>query len=97
MKRGVIARILLLPGRVAEAKLSLKYLYDTYGDNIYVSLMNQYTPPHDMPAPLNRRVSRAEYSELVDYAERLGVKNAFIQESGTATESFIPPFDNTGV
>ena len=50
-----------------------------------------------MPAPLNRRVSRAEYSELVDYAERLGVKNAFIQEGGTSSESFIPAFDNSGV
>ena len=97
MMRGVIVRILLLPGHVAEAKLSLKYLMDTYGDSIYISLMNQYTPMPDMPSPLNRRVTRDEYEQLLDYAEKLGLKNGFTQEFGTASESFIPPFDNTGI
>ncbi len=97
MKRGTIVRILLLPSHIAEAKLSVKYLYDTYGDKIYISLMNQYTPMEDMPRPLDRKVTRAEYRELVEYAESLGVRNCFIQEVGTASESFIPPFDNTGI
>ena len=97
MVRGIIARILLLPGHVAEAKLSLKYLLDTYGDKIYISLMNQYTPMPDMKPPLNRRVTHEEYRQLTDYAEKLGLKNGFTQEFGTASESFIPPFDNTGV
>lgn len=97
MRRGMIVRILLLPGRVAEAKLSLKYLMDTYGDNIYVSLMNQYTPMPGMAPPLNRKVTREEYHELLDYAEKLGLKNGFTQDFGTASESFIPLFDLTGV
>ena len=97
MRRGVIVRILLLPGHVAEAKLSLKYLLDRYGDKIYISLMNQYTPMPGMPRPLDRRVSREEYLSLVDYAEKIGLKNGFTQEFGTAKESFIPEFDLTGV
>ncbi len=97
MTRGMIVRILLLPGRVAEAKLSLKYLYDTYGDKIYISLMNQYTPMPDMKPPLDRTVTREEYYQLLDYAEKIGVKNGFTQDFGTAEESFIPPFDLTGV
>lgn len=97
MTRGVIVRILLLPSHVAEAKLSLKHLLDTYGDSIYISLMNQYTPMKDMTPPLNRRVTHSEYYELIDYAEKIGLKNGFIQEFGTAEESFIPPFDNTGI
>ena len=97
MKKGVIVRILLLPGHVAEAKLSLKYLIDSYGDDIYVSLMNQYTPMPDMKPPLNRRVTREEYEQLIDYAEKIGLKNGFTQDFGTAVESFIPPFDNTGI
>ena len=97
MTRGVIVRILLLPGHVAEAKLSLKYLMDTYGDKIYVSLMNQYTPMQGMEPPLDRKVTRDEYYQLTDYAERLGLVNGFTQEFGTAEESFIPPFDNTGI
>ena len=97
MTRGVVVRVLLLPGHVAEAKLSLKYLVDTYGDKIYISLMNQYTPMPNMRQPLDRRVTREEYNQLVDYAERLGLKNGFTQDFGTAKESFIPPFDNTGI
>ena len=92
MKRGVIVRILLLPGHVAEAKLNLKYLYGKYGDKIFISLMSQYTPSPDMPSPINRRVTKAEYGELVEYAERLGVKNAFIQEISSAKDEYIPEF-----
>jgi putative pyruvate formate lyase activating enzyme len=92
MQSGVIVRILLLPSHVAEAKLSLKHIYDTYGNNVYVSLMNQYTPMKGMTSPLDRTVTNAEYSELVRYAERIGVVNAFIQEGGTQKESFIPDF-----
>ena len=93
MRSGVIVRLLLLPSHVAEAKLSLKYLYNTYGDNIYISLMNQYTPMQGMMSPLDRTVTNSEYSELLSYAERLGVVNAFIQEGGTQKESFIPDFE----
>ena len=97
MTRGVIVRILLLPGHLAEAKLNLKYLYENYGDNIYISLMNQYTPMPNMPPPRNRTPTSSEYGELTDYALRLGVTNAFIQEGEAQSESFIPPFDLSGV
>lgn len=97
MTSGVIVRILLLPRHVAEAKLSVKYIYDTYGDRVYISLMSQYTPVGEVAPPLNRRVTHAEYSELVEYAEKLGVKNGFTQEYASAQKSFIPSFDNTGV
>ena len=93
MTRGVIVRILLLPGRVAEAKLNVKYLHEKYGDKIYISLMSQYTPSPDLEPPLNRRVTIAEYDELVNYAEKLGIKNAFTQEREAASESFIPDFE----
>ena len=97
MERGVIVRVLLLPRHLAEAKLNVRRLYDSYGDGIYLSLMSQYTPPRGMEPPLDRRVTAEEYRELVEYAERIGVKNAFIQEHDAASESFIPPFDNSGV
>ena len=90
---GVVVRVLLLPSHLAEAKLNVKYLYETYGDKIYISLMSQYTPMENMPPPLNRRVTLAEYDELVSYAEKLGIKNAFTQERESAKESFIPPFE----
>lgn len=97
MREGVIVRILLLPGHVAEAKLATKYIYETYGDSVYISLMSQYTPMPDMTAPLDRRVTAAEYAELVDYAAEKGIIHAFVQEGTAASESFIPPFDLTGI
>ena len=92
MRSGVIVRVLLLPSHVAEAKLTVKHLYETYGNKIYISLMNQYTPMVGMKAPLNRTVTNSEYSQLITYAERIGVVNAFIQDGGTQSESFIPEF-----
>ena len=102
MKQGVIVRHLLLPGHKKNAKGVLKYLYETYGDKIYISLMNQYTPFErlkDKPEyqKLCRRVTKREYETVVDYMLELGVKNAFIQEGETATESFIPEFDMEGI
>ena len=98
MQKGVIVRHLLLPGQIQNGKDVVKYVYETYGDKVYLSLMNQYTPlPHVEKWPeLNRKVTEAEYEELVDYAIELGVENGFIQEGETAQESFIPAFEGEG-
>ncbi len=97
MKRGVIVRHLILPGAVRDSKDVIKYLYDTYQDDIYISIMNQYTPVMKEEnakryPELMRRLTKKEYDEVVDYAIALGVENGFIQEGDTAKESFIPPF-----
>ena len=74
--------------------MGLKYLYDTFGDKIYISIMNQFTPVTDLSEfpEINRKVTEEEYDEVVDYAVDLGVENGFIQEGETASESFIPEF-----
>lgn len=99
MQRGVIVRHLQLPGCLEDSKKVIRYLYETYGDRIYISIMNQYTPPvYGSRFPeLNRRLTEREYNKLVDYAIGLGVENGFIQEGETALESFIPAFDLEGV
>lgn len=99
MKKGVIVRHLMLPGGIKDSKAVVKYLYETYGNQIFVSLMNQYTPlPHVTDYPeINRKLKKFEYDRLVDYAIALGVENGFIQEGETAEESFIPAFTNEGV
>ena len=99
MRRGVIVRHLLLPGHVREAKKVVGYLHETYGDQIYISMMNQYTPMSEKFADpnLNRRVTNREYERLLDYAAEIGVENGFYQEGATADESFIPEFDYEGV
>ena len=100
MKKGVIVRHLLLPGHVKDSKAVLKYLHETYQDQIYISIMNQYTPMPGINArypELGRKLTSQEYDEVVDYAIELGVENGFIQDGETAEESFIPTFDTSGV
>jgi putative pyruvate formate lyase activating enzyme len=100
MTKGVIVRHLLLPGHIQDSKEIIDYLYSTYGNDIYISIMSQYTPMKDIGIKypeLSNKVSQEEYDELVDYAIDIGVENGFIQEGDTADESFIPPFDNEGV
>jgi putative pyruvate formate lyase activating enzyme len=97
MVRGTLVRILLLPDGVGDAKLSLLHLWKKYGDHIGYSIMQQYTPMPHLPAPLDRRVTPHEYRTLVEYAISLGIEDAYIQEREAAEESFIPPFDLTGV
>ena len=94
MKKGMIVRHLLLPGHLEDSKKIIKYLYDKYKDNIYISIMNQYTPVNKTKYDnLNRKVTNEEYDELINYALDLGIENAFIQEGETQNESFIPDFD----
>lgn len=96
MKKGVIVRHLVLPGYVEESKKIIKYLFDTYENQIYISIMNQFTPfarVEEFPE-LNRKITEDEYDEVVDYAIDLGVEQGFIQEGETADESFIPSFDS---
>ncbi len=102
IKRGVIVRHLVLPGCTKDSKDVIRYLYETYGNSIYISIMNQYTPlikGRDATAfpELTRRLTKREYAKVVDYAINLGVENAYIQEGKTAEESYIPAFDGTGV
>ena len=95
MTRGLIVRVLILPGHADDAIKIIEYLYNKYGDNIWISIMNQFTPcnlifEYDN---LNREITDDEYNMVVHYACDLGVVNAFIQTGGTASESFIPKFD----
>jgi putative pyruvate formate lyase activating enzyme len=97
--KGVIVRHMTLPGYIEDSKNIIKYLNETFGDKIYMSIMNQYTPLTEVTKypEINRKITNDEYDELVDYAVDIGVENGFIQEGETALESFIPDFDCEGV
>ncbi len=99
MKKGVIVRHLLLPGHVREAKEVVRRLHEAYGNQIYLSIMNQYTPMEAVKEDrlLGRRVTKREYERVLDYALEIGVEQGFFQEGETARESFIPEFNGSGV
>ena len=94
LKKGLIVRVLVLPGHISDAKKIIEYLYKTYQNDIYISIMNQYTPVNSCSYEnLNRKLTEDEYEEVINYALTIGVDNAFIQEGDAAEESFIPNFD----
>lgn len=99
LRKGTVVRHLVLPGYIRDSMKIVEYLYGTYGDQIYISLMNQYTPlPRAADYPeISRRLTTYEYQKVVDYALELGVKNGYMQRGETARESFIPDFDCRGI
>lgn len=94
IKSGVIVRHLVLPGNIPDSKKILHHLYNSYGNSIYISIMNQYTPVvrQEKYPELNRKVYQEEYDEIIDFASEIGISNAFCQEEGTADEKYIPEF-----
>ena len=96
--KGVIVRHLMLPTHLEDSKNIIKYLYDKYQDNVYISIMSQYTPIKTLKYnELNNTINFNEYEKLLDYAYTIGIRNAYIQEEESCSESFIPVFDNEGV
>ena len=98
IKKGIIVRHLMLPNQKEDTKKILNYLYKTYQDNIYLSIMNQYTIMDNLPfEELKQTIKEKDYDEVIDYAISLGIKNAFCQLDNTNTKEFIPNFNLEGV
>lgn len=99
IKKGVIIRHLMLPGLLFDSKKIIDAIYKNFGDKVYISIMNQYTPLENVEKypELNRSLNRKHYDSIIDYALGIGIKNGFIQDEGTDKESFIPLFNFEGV
>ena len=97
MCRGVIVRHLMLPGYLFDTRHILDYLVGEYGNRVYISLMNQYTPPETLiPNAPNHPLRQDHYDRMVDFLMDRSIENAYIQEGGTCSESYIPEFDLSG-
>ena len=99
IEKGVIIRHLMLPGLLFDSKKIIDYIYTNYGDAVYFSLMNQYTPMHKAKEykELNRTLNSKHYDSLIDYCFELGLTNGFIQDCGTSSEVFVPDFNLEGI
>ena len=99
MQRGVIVRHLVLPKHTDDSMAVLEHLHNTYGDRIYISIMSQYTPvrKYEKYPELSRKLTTYEYEKVVKFAQRIGIKNGFLQSGEAAKESFIPSFDGIGI
>ena len=99
MQRGVIVRHLVLPKHTDDSMAVLQYLHETYGDRIYISIMSQYTPvrKYEKYPELSRKLTTYEYEKVVKFAQKIGIRNGFLQSGEAAKESFIPSFDGMGI
>ncbi|MCD7776880.1 MAG: radical SAM protein, partial [Firmicutes bacterium] len=99
MTRGVLVRHLMLPGQTEDSLEVTAYLHSHFGDNIYISIMNQYTPRagDDLPPELRGRVPPAEYDRVIAFADKIGVKNGFMQDGGSDSPEYVPDFNGEGI
>ena len=99
MIHGVIVRHLILPNFRRDSIKIVDWLYETFGDEIFISLMNQYTPIYRAAEfkKISRPLTTFEYKYVVEHAENLGIKNCFVQIGKTADKNFIPNFNLDGI
>ncbi len=102
MRRGVIVRHLVLPGHLDDTFRALQMLWARFGNDIDISVMNQYTPVAPAEAleghtELLSTLPDDDYEAALDFSDMLGFENLWWQQGGTVGESFIPAFDGSGV
>ena len=100
MTRGIIVRHLVLPGHADDSCAVLDRVWELCGNDVDLSVMNQYTPNEacrERGGELARAVDDWEYELVLCHADDLGFEHIWWQEGGTVSESFVPPFDATGV
>ena len=99
LKKGVILRHLMLPGLLFDSKKIIDDIYHSFGNDVYLSIMNQYTPMNkvsDYPE-INKLLNPNHYDSLINYALSIGITQGFIQDSGTNVTSYVPDFNSDGI
>ena len=98
LKKGVLIRHLMLPGRLENTKAVLDWVAETFRPGqVLLSLMAQYTPQPGAEGLLSRRVTGAEYRAALRYMENLGITDGYCQDAASARAEYTPDFDLTGV
>ncbi|MEJ2690844.1 MAG: radical SAM protein [Deltaproteobacteria bacterium] len=93
--RGMLIRLLILPGNVNRVDRSLRWIRDHLGSETAISIMAQYYPAHRVGSTfpeLNRPISQTEYDDILDVIDTLGFGNGFIQELSPPTPEWTPAF-----
>ena len=94
VERGMIVRHLVLPGQVENSKRSLEFIARELSSEVWISLMAQYHPNRFVinQPPLNRKITREEYDQVLEKFEELGFENGFVQEL-EASDYYLPDFE----
>jgi putative pyruvate formate lyase activating enzyme len=73
--RGLLVRHLVLPNRLAGSAEIIRFLSNEISKSIYLNLMDQYRPAYQafQYPEINRRLTQAEYQEVVELAQSAGL------------------------
>ena len=95
LKSGVVVRHMIMPLGVKDSKSILEWFAKNKDGGAYISLMGQYTPFGDkhLYPELCRTITKGEYQRVYEHLLALGITDYFVQELGSASESFIPKWD----
>jgi len=95
-KKGLIVRHLILPERLAGSEELITWLAKELSSKVTVSIMSQYYPTHlsSSFASLRRKITAAEYQEVVHMVNAAGMENGWFQEMESA-ETYLPDFMRT--
>ena len=96
-RKGLMVRHLILPNRLAGSRESLTWLVSEISPAVTVSIMSQYFPAHHAGRRplLDRKITLAEYSEVIGLLDELGIENGWVQEMD-ASGSYLPDFTRNG-
>lgn len=99
LKSGLMIRHMVLPGCKEDSFKILDWIKEQLGTDIYVSLLNQYTPTYhaDQYKEINRRLMSLEYTRVLDHFFEIGLKNGYMQQKTSASDAYIPLFDFSGL
>lgn len=99
LKKGLVVRHLVLPWQWKDSCRAIDWLWETFGDAVYVSVMNQYMPLYKAcrHPEINRKLTTLEYQKVLRHIRELGMTKVFRQVGTTSLAKFIPHFDGSGV
>jgi putative pyruvate formate lyase activating enzyme len=96
--RGLIIRLLILPGGISGSLDTLEFIAQRVGKDTYLSVMSQYYPAYKALShkKLGKRISQEDYSEVTGKMQQLGLDNGWLQpfqgdfDERFAGENFTP-------
>ena len=94
IKKGLIIRHLVLPNYIENSKKVLKWIKDTFKDDILVSIMAQYFPSNKAMeySDINRKLTEEEYNEIEEYVFELNL-DGYMQDLEENEEQYVPKFE----
>lgn len=92
MKKGLLVRHLILPNCASDSLKIVDWIKHNLSEKTYVSLMSQFLPLNDCPAPINRKIKPLEYKIVMNKLLELNFENVYVQDPASADEKYIPKF-----